>query len=62
MTTTIIRFTLGVVYSPSINVFSWLQTHPMEVRFAPMLQCLAVGRPRGAKNVPTKDVFDAENR
>ena len=56
------RFPLGVVYTPSINLFAWKSRQDIVVRFAPMLQCLSVGRPRGTKNVPPKDVFDSEIR
>jgi hypothetical protein len=56
------RFRLGIIYTASINLYSWLQSHPMEKRFAPMLQSLVVGRPRGAENIPPKDIFDGELR
>ena len=56
------RFPFGVVYTSSINLFTWAQQAPIDARFAPMLQCLTVGRPRGAKSVPHKDTFDCEIR
>jgi len=56
------RFPFGVLYTSSINLFIWAQQEPIDARFAPMLQCLTVGRPRGGKNVPRKDVFDMETR
>lgn len=56
------RFPFGVLYTSSINIFMWAQQEPIDARFAPMLQCLTVGRPRGGKNVPRKDAFDMETR
>jgi hypothetical protein len=58
------RYPMGVFYAPSIKMLSWLQERPIEVRFAPMLSCLSVGRPSGIDivPVPAKDVYDGEIR
>ena len=56
------RFPLGIMYSSSLNVFTWLQERDALVRFAPMLQCLHVGRPAGTKDIPALPVFIEEGK
>jgi len=40
------RFPLGIAYSPCIKYLSWSQHRDINMRFAPMLKVLAIGKPR----------------